>query len=47
MGDSPLTTVGTVVAGLVLAVATAFGIASASGDEPAQRDEPTVLYGER
>ena len=47
MGSSTLTTLGTVVAGFVLAAATAFGIAGAAGGEPSQPEEPTVLYGER
>lgn len=42
-----VTTAGTAVVGLVLAVATAFGIGASADDEPAQVEEPTVLYGER
>jgi hypothetical protein len=40
-------TAGAAVAGLVLAGVTVFGIASASSSEPAQVDDPIVLYGER
>jgi hypothetical protein len=45
--DSLLTTAGTAIAGLVLAAATAFGIASTADSTPDPVDEPTVLYGER
>ena len=41
------TTAGTAVAGVLLAVVTAFGIVGASDDTPKQVEEPTVLYGER
>lgn len=44
---SGLTTAATAVAGLLLAVATAFGISSASTSTPDPVDEPAVLYGER
>ena len=42
-----LTTVGTAVAGVVLAVATSFGIVTAANSSPEPVDEPAVVYGER
>jgi hypothetical protein len=47
MGRQAITTAVTAVAGLLLAVATAFGVASATGGTPDPVDEPIVLYGER
>lgn len=42
-----LATAGAAVVGLVLAVVTVLGIASAASSEPAAVEEPIVLYGER
>ncbi len=42
-----VTTAGTAVAGVVLAVVTALGVASSADDTPQPVEEPTVLYGER
>lgn len=45
--NSLLTTAGTAVAGLLLAVGTTFGIVSAASSTPEPVDEPVVVYGER
>jgi hypothetical protein len=45
--DSLLTTAGTALAGVALAVVAAFGLASTSDSTPEPVDEPTVMYGER
>lgn len=45
--STALTTVATAVAGLLLAIATAFGIAAASTGTPDPVEEPALLYGER
>lgn len=43
--NSVYTTAGTAVAGLLLAIATAVGIASSAGGDPQPVEDPVVLYG--